>query len=486
MGWIAIADLGHDPEGLPQAMIDRLRSADRVLVPNARGVGAAVLEMAGVRSEPFSEHGMAVDAPADQIVSTLGELAQSGSVVLGVAGYPFVREGLVMGLLTRVGPVQILPASSPLEVLLLAFDVDMTADLDLVDASALRDAVPERGSHLIVTNIPNAIVAGTVARRLSGVYPPGHPAAIASARPDGVFEVQLVPLDRLAEASRAWGRCAVYVSPHLIAPPGGFPELVRIMSILRAADGCPWDLEQTHETLRPHLIEEAYEAVAAIDAGDMEGLADELGDILLQVVFHAQIAAERGDFTIDDVVANIVTKLRRRHPHIFADGVAATPDEVMHRWDRIKREEKPASGVLDGIAPTLPALAHAQKMSRRAVSVGFEWETVDDVWEKVHEEIDELRATGPGTPEAADEVGDVLFTLVNVARKMGVDAEIALRDACGKFRTRFQTMERLAEGQGRDLGRMSIDDMEALWRLAKSAERDEPADRASDEGSKGT
>jgi len=251
-----------------------------------------------------------------------------------------------------------------------------------------------------------------------------------------------------------------------------FDELVRIMSVLRAPDGCPWDREQTHMTLRKHLVEEAYEAVAAIEAGDDAEMADELGDILLQVVFHAQIAAEDGRFDIDDVADAIVAKLRRRHPHIFADAIADTPAEVMERWDRIKRTEKQGSGLLDGIAPTLPALTMAEKISRRAVSVGFEWETVDDVWDKVHEEIEELKQTAPGSAEAEDELGDLLFTVVNVGRKMGVDPEQALRGACAKFTRRFADMERVSTEMGQDLAEMGIQDMEALWRRAKERERE--------------
>ncbi len=255
--------------------------------------------------------------------------------------------------------------------------------------------------------------------------------------------------------------------------PSDFYELVRVMSVLRAPDGCPWDLEQTHMSLRRHIVEEAYEAVAAIEDGDSEHLADELGDILLQVVFQARIASEAGDFEIGDAVRSINEKLYRRHPHIFGDGEAATPAEVSERWDEIKRDERQDRGharTLDGIAHALPALVYADKISRRAVGVGFEWETVDDVWEKVHEEIDELRATDAGTPEAEDEVGDVLFTVVNVARKMGVDPELALRSTCEKFRRRFATMEDLATDRGERLDGMGLDEMEALWRLAKGAE----------------
>jgi tetrapyrrole methylase family protein/MazG family protein len=250
-----------------------------------------------------------------------------------------------------------------------------------------------------------------------------------------------------------------------------FDELVRIMAVLRAPDGCPWDREQTHMSLRRHLVEEAYEAVAAIEAGDDTEIVDELGDILLQVVFHSQIASEDGRFDIDDVADAIVAKLRRRHPHIFADAIADTPAEVMERWDRIKRTEKQGSGLLSGIAPTLPALTMAEKISRRAVSVGFEWETVEDVWDKVHEEIEELKETAPGSPEAEDELGDLLFTVVNVARKMGVDPEQALRGTCAKFTRRFAHMERVSADMGLDLAEMGIEDMEALWRRAKEGER---------------
>jgi tetrapyrrole methylase family protein/MazG family protein len=250
----------------------------------------------------------------------------------------------------------------------------------------------------------------------------------------------------------------------------GFDELVRIMAVLRAPDGCPWDREQTHMTLRRHLVEESYEAVAAIEAGDDAEMCDELGDVLLQVVFHAQIAAEAGRFDVDDVADAIVTKLRRRHPHIFADAIAETPDEVMVHWDAIKRTEKPERGLLEGIAPTLPALTYAEKISRRAASVGFEWETVDDVWEKVHEEIDELKATSPGSAQAEDELGDVLFSMVNVGRKMGIDPEQALRSTCAKFIRRFGEMERMAAEAGGDLASMDIDRLEALWRRAKEGE----------------
>lgn len=254
------------------------------------------------------------------------------------------------------------------------------------------------------------------------------------------------------------------------AAPDGFDELVRIIAVLRGPDGCPWDREQTHESLGKHLIEEAYETLAAIEAEDSDELADELGDVLLQVVLHSQIAAEENRFAIEDVIARIIAKIRRRHPHIFGTVQADTSEQVMRNWDAIKRGEKEREGVLSGVAPTLPALMYAQKISRRAAGAGFDWDDIDGVWAKVHEEIDELKATEAGSPEAADEVGDLLFTVVNVARKLGVDAEDALRRMCVRFERRFEDMERAVAERETDFHDLDLGEMEELWQQAKHRE----------------
>ena len=253
----------------------------------------------------------------------------------------------------------------------------------------------------------------------------------------------------------------------------GFDGFVEMIAILRGPDGCPWDRAQSHRSLAKNMIEEAYEAVHAIETDDVAELKDELGDVLLQVVLQAQIGADEGEFTIDDVVSAITEKIVRRHPHVFGEAELRTPAEVHASWDRIKREEKAAAsaGLLDAVPHSLPALMMAQVISRKAVSAGFEWETLDDVWEKVHEELDELRATSPGSPEASDEIGDLLFTVVNLARKQGIDAETALRATCDKFRGRWAEMERAAASRGEDIADLTIDEQEALWQSAKDAER---------------
>ena len=253
-----------------------------------------------------------------------------------------------------------------------------------------------------------------------------------------------------------------------------FAELARIMARLRdPAGGCPWDLEQTHQTLRPNMIEEAYEAVEAIDHADDHELAEELGDVMLQIVFHSQMASEAGTFTVDDVNAGIVAKLVHRHPHIFGDVEAGSAEETLARWDQLKRIEKPhRESVVDGIPPGLPSLMAAQKISRRVVGAGFEWQDTEGVFVKLAEELAELRETDKGSPEAAEEIGDVLFTVVNLARHYGVDAETALRGMNEKFSRRWRAMERAAGDEGRPIGEYGAEGLETLWEQAKRAERE--------------
>lgn len=253
----------------------------------------------------------------------------------------------------------------------------------------------------------------------------------------------------------------------------GFDELVEVIAALRAPDGCPWDRAQTHHTIAKNVVEEAYEAVHAIETDDIAGLREELGDVLLQVVLQSQIAADDGEFTVDEVVAGITAKLYRRHPHVFGDAVAGTPAEVHAKWDEIKAAEKAekGTGLLDDVPHALPALMLAQTISRKAVAAGFEWESLSGVIDKLHEEVAELAETDPGSQEAADEIGDILFTVVNLARKQGIDAETALRGTCDKFRGRWKSMEESAAAAGTAVGDLSLEQQEALWQQAKLKEK---------------
>jgi len=242
------------------------------------------------------------------------------------------------------------------------------------------------------------------------------------------------------------------------------------MQILRAPGGCPWDREQSFDTIKPYLLEETYEVMDAIDARDFDGLAEELGDLMLQSVFFAQMAAEEGRFDITDSLDAINSKLVRRHPHVFADGEAKTSDDVLRRWDEIKATEKPKpKGLLAGVPRSLPALVEAEKIAKRAAGAGFDWENVEQVLDKLREELAELDGARSGADASAveDEVGDLLFVIVNIARFLKVDPEQALRKTNAKFRRRFAHVEDGLASAGKTPESSTIDEMEALWQSAK-------------------
>jgi tetrapyrrole methylase family protein / MazG family protein len=246
-------------------------------------------------------------------------------------------------------------------------------------------------------------------------------------------------------------------------------RLRKIVAQLRSPDGCPWDREQTHQSLKPHLIEECYELVDAIDAGDDKEIKEELGDLLLQVVLHSQMASEEGRFDMDDVATVIADKLMHRHPHVFGENKLPDSEAVLRQWEVIKRAEKQErNSALDGVPKALPALARAQKVQTKAARVGFDWDDADGALEKVQEELSEIESASERQIE--EEVGDLLFAVVNFARKKGLDAEQALWQATAKFSDRFQAMERLAKDRDLELASLTLSQMDEIWEEAKAAE----------------
>ena len=251
-----------------------------------------------------------------------------------------------------------------------------------------------------------------------------------------------------------------------------FDDLVEAVRCLRLPDGCPWDKEQTHKSIRQDFIEETYEVIEAIDNDDVSLLREELGDVLLQVVFHAQIEREKGTFDIHDVANDICQKMIIRHPHVFGDVTADTTDKVLDNWDKIKMKTKSQTTQaesMDSIARSLPSLIRAAKMQKKAAKVGFDFECLDDAAAKVSEELNEVKAACESADEnaKAEEIGDLLFSVVNVARFAGVDSEKALYDACEKFLARFTAMEKSAELKGVDLKDLSLSELDSLWNEAK-------------------
>lgn len=265
--------------------------------------------------------------------------------------------------------------------------------------------------------------------------------------------------------------------------PGAHPDfdrLVRTIWRLRQPDGCPWDKVQTHASIESNMIEEAYEAVDCIEAGDVEHLREELGDVLEQVLLHAQIADDAGEFTIDDICRELNEKLVRRHPHVFGEGSATDAESALASWDSVKKKERAAAGasdaadepgLLDSIPSGMPALMQCQKISKRAAKAGFDWDTVDDVWGQVEEERAEFEAEEPGSDAAEIEFGDLLFALVNVARREGIDAEEALRRANAKFRRRWSAIEAEARRRGVAVDELSTAELNEIWNAVKVSER---------------
>jgi MazG family protein len=304
------------------------------------------------------------------------------------------------------------------------------------------------------------------------LYPADHPVGRFGA-PDGSTVGSLGPDALIAP---------IYLAPiapeMALAGPWAMPW---ISARLRKPDGCPWDREQTHESLRKHLLEEAYEVYDALEGGATPELAGELGDLWLQVVLHAQLAAEAGVFDLADVQAAIASKIVRRHPHVFGDAEARTATDVNRQWERIKAGERAAAAdeessdgqprsALEGISPSMPALAASQEMQERAANLGYDWPSIDGVLDKVAEEADELRRAA-NDAERSEEFGDLLFVLVNVARRRGIEAEAAVRAANQKFRRRFASVERGAAAQGVALRDLDFAALDALWDAAKAEER---------------
>jgi tetrapyrrole methylase family protein / MazG family protein len=326
--------------------------------------------------------------------------------------------------------------------------------------------------NAIITGIDSKEKALAIKDILSAVYPSDHQIKVLVDVGQEQPKARIIPLKELSEQANENPNIAVLIPP--LSQGTAFESFQEIVAHLRAPDGCPWDREQTHQTLRKHLIEESYETLDAIDSGDPDKMREEFGDLLLQIVLNAQIAQESREFSMGDIVHGIHDKIVRRHPHVFGDVVISGVGNVLQNWEKIKAEERESrgdngKGLLDGLPVSLPALVQAQEMQSRAARVGFDWPEIDGVLDKVREEIEEIRETS-NKAELADELGDLLFALVNLARWKGIDAESTLRDANRKFKKRFAFVENGAKGLGRNLSDLSLEEMEVFWQSAKDLE----------------
>lgn len=353
-------------------------------------------------------------------------------------------------------------------------DLDSLQSLSIVDGKTFstRHIPPfPPDAPALVTAIETESQLAQVARVLCAVYPPGHGVRLVQFPAEEVVETTLraIPSETHIEPG---GWAALYLPP---LPAGtSFEAFQEIIAHLRAPDGCPWDREQTHQTLRKHLLEESYETLSAMDADDPAKMREEFGDLLLQIVLNAQIGYEDGEFTMSEVLKGIYDKIIRRHPHVFGQVEVDGVGQVLSNWENIKKEERRKNGeaeksLLDGVPAALPALSQAQEYQERAARVGFDWPEIDGVLEKIREEIEEVRRSA-NPDEIAAELGDLFFALVNLARWRQVDAEAALRAANRKFKNRFGCIEKRAQEMGRAMKEMSLQELDDLWNQAKTQE----------------
>ncbi len=421
----------------------------------------------------------------DEVYDTITESClalaeETGRLIYAVPGSPLVAERTVQMLRERSNKrgvnLTILPAMSFLEVLYVRLGVDPINGLTILDGDDIGKLAPDNTVALVITQVYDRAVASEVKLALMEQYDDEQ--TIVFVRNLGLDdeEIREIPLYELDRQPNIDHLTSVYV-------PGREPReqtfdmqpLTDVMATLRSPGGCPWDIEQTHESLRRYLIEEVYEVIEAIENEDAPLLCEELGDLLLQIVFHARVAEECGEFSMQDVIDGVTEKMIRRHPHVFGDITVNDAGEVLVNWDAIKAQEKAGkrTGTLDGVSPGLPALMAAFKLQKKASKVGFDWDEAKEVWEKVREELGELaEASAEGDKTAIEEeFGDVLFSLVNLSRFLHIEPETSLTAANHKFRRRFNFIEEKMEEQGKNWQDMTLDSMNELWDLAKQEEK---------------
>lgn len=481
MAGIDIVGLGPgDPAYLTRAAWNRITSAKRVYLRTSEHPCAAHIEteVETVSFDDLYRSCESYEAVYQTIVERILSEAAAGDVVYAVPGDPMVGESTGSGILQAAAerdiPCRIIPGISFMEVCLQEAKIDALDGLVLVDALEVnqRSYPPfSPDTPVLISQVYSRMVASDLKLVLMTRYPDEHGVILIHEAGTDKSSIETVPLFEIDHSRRISSMTTLYVPP--VPEAASMESFAETIAKLRAPDGCPWDREQTHQSLRPHLLEEAYEALEALDNEDVDALEEELGDLLLQIVLHAQIATEDEEFTLADVIAGINRKIIRRHPHVFGNVMAGTTGEVLVNWEKIKAEEHEGrSGLLDGIPQALPALSQAEKIQQRVVRVGFDWTDPDGVRLKIDEELEELDRAESAREQKA-ELGDVLFTVVNLARWMKIDAEDALRETNRTFRRRFEALEKRVMEQGQKLENLSIEDMEELWQQVKREQKED-------------
>ncbi len=486
MGEIVIIGLGPGDFGLITGQtLALLETRPKLYLRTARHPAVAGLTERGIAFTSYDvyyERYATFDEVYAAIAADVVARAETCRVVYAVPGSPAVAEktvGLIREAAAKAGlGVTVLPAMSFLDLLYTRLGLDPVEGLTVTDAADIGRLPPDIGTALVVTQVYNARVASDAKLSLMEIYPDDFPVTVARNLGLADEEVRTVPLYELDRLPVIDHLTSVYLPP----PPRrttafSLDPVVDVMARLRSPGGCVWDLEQNHRSLRRYIVEEVYEVLEAIDFADGDKLCEELGDLLLQIVFHARIAEEAGEFSMQDVVDRVTEKMVRRHPHVFGEISVRDAAEVIVNWEKIKRREHPGErpSVLDGVPKDLPGLMRAYKLQAKAAKVGFDWNSAAPVWDKIYEELAELKEAAAGGDPAAieSELGDVLFSIVNLARFFDTEPETALNVTNNKFVRRFAYIEARIKEQGRKWKDFTLEELDTLWNEAKMTKNED-------------
>ncbi|MEH7481681.1 nucleoside triphosphate pyrophosphohydrolase [Neobacillus drentensis] len=480
---IEILGLGAgDLEQLPVGVYKKLLKANSLFLRTKEHPVVSELEKEGLRYTSFDsiyeKHDQFEDV-YEEIVETLLQKAESETIVYAVPGHPLVAERAVQ-LLLAYGPTRDIEISigggqSFIDALFTSLKIDPIEGFQLLDGTSLNAAQLQIDQHMIVSQVYDQFVASNVKLTLMEKLPDDYQVYIVTAAGSSQEIIEKVPLFELDRNVSINNLTSVYIPPvkeeQILLK--NFSKLREIIAELRSPTGCPWDREQTHESLKKYLIEETYEVIDAINHEDIDHLIEELGDVLLQVMLHAQIGEDDGYFSIDDIIEGLSAKMIRRHPHVFGNGQADNAEEVVRNWQEIKKQEKGKvpSSLLEGVSMALPNLLRAYELQKKAAKVGFDWQEITPALEKVKEELeefmDELDGTDEGMARAKGEFGDLLFAFVNVARFLKIHPEEALFETNEKFTRRFRFVEEKVKDSGRTFEEHTLEQLDQYWDEAK-------------------
>lgn len=410
---------------------------------------------------------------SDRIINMAKE---NDEVVYAVPGHPFVAEKSVQLIIEKskgIAELQIVSAMSFIDTVSASLRIDISKGLKIIDGLRLGEQNPDMDCGNIITQVYSKIIASEIKLKLMDYYNDDQSICVLRVA-DGIEKLQWIKLYELDKIEWVDYLTSIYI-PKVVDNKkfNTIDDLVSIMKILRSDSGCPWDRRQDHQTLKPCLLEECYEALEAIEEEDIESMIEELGDVLLQIIFHAQIGKENGEFDINDIVTGLVNKLVTRHPHVFGENEASSESGALENWEASKRKEKKVKcyfDTLESIPKIMPSLTRSYKIQQKAALAGFDWDSVDGAMGKVDEELLELKEVYKSTKfdKIEEEIGDLLFAVVNVARFLNIQPELALRGTIKKFLYRFKFMEELSLSLGKNLDIMTLHEMDLLWDKAKT------------------